>query len=233
MVQIQRVEFRTKAQIVFDELRRRIAVGELAPGERLLLKAIAEEFDCSEIPVREAFRSLAAIGFVDLIPHGGAHVSGLRADELIELTEIRAILEPEATAAAMPHIGATALKDLECFLDEMDDAAAQCDGALYGRLNRRFHARIIEHCPNQKLVALVTDLWERAERGRIVFRDDPAHLDHSTGQHREIVAAIVARDETRLRNVAIAHSRFWLDAVRRLATAPFDPPRAAASGGAG
>lgn len=230
MAQISRVEFRTKAQIVFDELRRRIVAGILEPGERLLLRPIAEEFECSEIPVREAFRSLAAAGFVDLVPHGGAHVCALRVEEIIELTEVRAILEPEATIAAMPHIGATAVRELGGILNDMEAAAGRGDSAAYGKLNRKFHARIIEHCPNSKLVCMIKDLWDRAERGRLVFRD-ASHISESLAHHRDMLAHIANQNATALRRVVTDHSQFWLAAVRRLAETPIAPVRASAARG--
>jgi DNA-binding GntR family transcriptional regulator len=212
-----RPEFRTKAQMVFEALRQRIASGLLEPGTRLLLRSVAEEFECSEIPVREAFRSLAAVGMVDLVPHGGAHVSVLRTEDLVELTEIRALLEPEATVTALPHLGAAALAQLERLAKEMEAAAARLDGVAFGRLNRLFHGLIVDHCPNRKLAALINDVWERAERGRAVFRDDAFHLEESVRQHRALLAAIRARAMDDLRRRAEDHSRFGLEAVRRLA----------------
>jgi DNA-binding GntR family transcriptional regulator len=224
------VEFRTKAQIVFDELRRRIVAGTLKPGERMLLKSVAEEFECSEIPVREAFRSLAAIALVDLVPHGGAHVSVLRVEDIIELTEIRALLEPEAVTAALPHIGAQALAQLEELQSEMEAVAARADGVDFGRLNREFYGLIIDHSPNRKLAALINDLWARAERGRVVFRKGSEHLRISLDQHREMLAAIRAGRTSDLMRIATAHSQFGLQAVRQLARDVKEPTTAAAGG---
>eukprot|EP01031_Cornospumella_fuschlensis_P051653 gene51653-63149_t len=100
MTRAQPADFQTKTQVIFTELKQRILEGSLTPGERLLLKAVAEEFRCSEIPVREAFRSLEARGFVELIPHSGAYVTSLRVDEIFQYTQIRALLEPEASFLA-------------------------------------------------------------------------------------------------------------------------------------
>jgi DNA-binding GntR family transcriptional regulator len=223
-----RPEFRTKAQMVFEALRQRIASGVLTPGTRLLLRTIAEEFDCSEIPVREAFRSLAAVGMVDLVPHGGAHVSVLRAEELIELTEIRALLEPEATVSALTYLDAAALEQLERLDEEMAAAAARLDGVAFGRLNRRFHGLIVEYCPNRKLAGLINDVWERAERGRAVFRNDTFHLEESVRQHRGLLEAMRGRATEDLRRRAEEHSRFGLEAVRRLAASYSEPKRSLA-----
>jgi DNA-binding GntR family transcriptional regulator len=212
-----RVEFKTKAHIVFDELRRRISSGVLVPGERLLLKSVAGEFGCSEIPVREAFRSLAAGGFVELIPHGGAHVSSPNVSEIAELTQVRALLEPEATYLAAPLMDAAALQELEALLVSMAAVASADQAPEYGALNRRFHDCILAFCPNAKLKAMIADLWDRAERGRLVYLRGTEFIADSMAQHTEMVRLIKARDFTALRELSVRHSQFGLDAVRDLA----------------
>jgi DNA-binding GntR family transcriptional regulator len=213
----ERNGFRTKAQIVFDDLQQRIASGELVPGERLLLKSIAQEFGCSEIPVREAFRSLAAAGFVELVPHGGAHVSAPNVQDIVELTEIRALLEPEATCLAAERLGEAALVELEAVLAQMSALGRAKDAPKYGALNRRFHDIILSGCPNRKLAALINDLWDRAERGRLVYLKGSKFLAESLAQHTEMIRLIRKRDFVALRALSVRHSQFGLQAVRDLA----------------
>jgi DNA-binding GntR family transcriptional regulator len=213
----ERIEFRTKAHIVFDELRQRISAGALIPGERLLLRSIANEFGCSEIPVREAFRSLAAGGFVQLIPHGGAHVSAPNVTEIAELTQIRALLEPEATWLAAQQLDATAIADLDAILIQMAAVASPEHASEYGALNRRFHDGILSHCSNIKLAVMIGDLWDRAERGRLVYLKGASFIADSLAQHTEMVRLIRTRDFDALRELSIRHSQFGLDAVRDLA----------------
>jgi DNA-binding GntR family transcriptional regulator len=217
MKQPARYEFKTKAHAVFDDLRQRIAAGALVPGERLLLKSIAQEFGCSEIPVREAFRSLAAGGFVELVPHGGAHVSAPNVNEIAELTEIRALLEPEATCLAAEKLDEAALVELETVLVEMSAVASSEYAPEYGALNRRFHDIILSRCPNRKLAGMINDLWDRAERGRLVYLKGSNFLADSHAQHTEMVQLIRARDFGALRDLSIRHSQFGLQAVRDLA----------------
>jgi DNA-binding GntR family transcriptional regulator len=203
--------------VILEELRDRISAGALAPGERLLLKPISEEFGCSEIPVREALRALQSEGLINVIPHAGAFVSAPNIDELIELTEIRGILEPEATVAAAPYIGAELMTELRQMLAEMSRLVQQNASEEYGRLNRRFHGVILNKAPNQKLVALVKDLWGQADRARLVYRKGPGFLVESVRQHTQIVDAIAEQDLATLRRLVAAHSQYGLDAVRSLA----------------
>ena len=141
-LEVIRPDYRTRSQVILEELRDRISTGTLAPGDRLLLKPISEEFGCSEIPVREALRALQSEGLITVIPHTGAFVSAPNIDELVELTEVRSILEPEATVAAAPHIDAKMVAKLRDMLAEMRRLMKRNAAEDYGRLNRRFHTAL-------------------------------------------------------------------------------------------
>ncbi len=216
-LKVIRPDYRTRAQVILEELRDRISTGALAPGDHLLLKPISEEFGCSEIPVREALRGLQSEGFITVIPHTGAFVSAPNIDELVELTEVRSILEPEAMVAAAPHIDAGMIARLREMLSEMRSLTDQNASEDYGRLNRHFHTFILNKAPNKKLVSLVMDLWGQADRGRLVYKKGPGFLDESMRQHTEIVDAIEDKDLARLRRLTASHSQYGLNAVRSLA----------------
>jgi DNA-binding GntR family transcriptional regulator len=213
--------YRTKTDIIFETLRSRIVSGALRPGQRLILRQIGEEFACSDIPVREAMRALFSEGLVAIVPHGGARVTELQADELIELTETRALLEPRATVLGGMAMPEAAIDALDAILRDMRTAAAGEINEDYSRLNRAFHRAILDHCPNRRLALLIDDLWSKAERGRAVHRVFRGHVPGSLAQHEEIVAAIRARDAVRLRAIADLHSEHGTAAVRRLAADEF------------
>jgi DNA-binding GntR family transcriptional regulator len=220
--------YRTKTDIILDALRQRVMSGELAPGQRLVLRAIADEFSCSDIPVREAMRALAAEGMVSIAPHEGARVTALQAGELIELTETRALLEPAATVSAGAVIEPAAIERLVAMVKAMRAVADGISNADYGRLNRKFHRTILAACPNRTLVQLIEDLWSKAERGRVVHRIFDGHMEVSMQHHEEILRCLKARDLVALRVIAEAHSAHGLAAVKRLAVEdelPVQPPR--------
>lgn len=198
-------------------LRERIVEGVLQPSERVLLRPLALEFACSEIPVREAVRALSSEGLLELVPHGGARVARLNAADIIELTEVRTLLEPRATRIAGEAMPPDGLAILYEFLDAMRAVVDGQSDANYGNLNREFHRSLLGHCPNRRLATTINDLWDQSERSRAVHLMLPGHIAMSIRQHEEIVAAIAERRFDDLETVAIEHSRHGLTAVRQLA----------------
>src|ERR1700754_4253911 len=98
---------------VRDLLEEAILEGELQPGERLRAEALAQRFGTSRTPVREALLQLEAQGLVDVEPNRGAVVRAFDADDLRDLYEVRALLEPQAAARAATRISADDIERLE------------------------------------------------------------------------------------------------------------------------
>src|SRR5918997_1165848 len=98
------LQHRTISAAVAEELRRRIVDGEFSAGFQLRQDALASEFGVSRIPVREALMQLEAEGLVKIHPHRGAIVSELSTEEVHELFELRALLEPRLLKASAKHL---------------------------------------------------------------------------------------------------------------------------------
>lgn len=104
-------------------LRDRILDGELAPGSRLVERALVEEHDVSRVTVRSALTRLAAEGLVVIEAHRGARVAALGAEQLHDLFALRTALEVEAARIAL----ADRPKELDAELGEAVRAlAAAC-----------------------------------------------------------------------------------------------------------
>jgi DNA-binding GntR family transcriptional regulator len=89
---------------VVERLREKILTGELREGEQLRQDAIANEFQISRIPVREALSHLAAEGLITIYANRGAVVSALSPDEIMQLFETRAVLECYMLRCAIPNM---------------------------------------------------------------------------------------------------------------------------------
>ena len=86
----------TRADWAEHRLRTAILTGELEPGERIRIEQLAAGWHLSPTPLREAIRSLAQTGLVELSPQRGATVAGLSPEEIADIYELRLLLEPRA-----------------------------------------------------------------------------------------------------------------------------------------
>ncbi len=116
----------TSSLRVSEELREAILSGEFGPGERLRTESLAKRFGSSRTPVREALVQLEGEGLVDIEPRRGALVRSFASSDLIDLYEIRALLEPAAAARA-------ALRVREDQLDRLGALVALSDARGGGR----------------------------------------------------------------------------------------------------
>ena len=132
----------------YQTLLSEIGDGQLLPGDRLRETELAERLGVSRTPVREAIRQLEADGLVTHVPRQGATIRRLDYAEVMELYEMRVVLE--GTAA---RLAARAAADIE--LDELEainaDLAKAADASAAFRLNRLFHDALLDAARNRFL----------------------------------------------------------------------------------
>lgn len=152
----QQLSAETLPTKIYRILREAILNGQLKPGERLVQEELAKSFNVSRMPVREAVTQLAADGFVTIEPHKGAIVKEFSVHEIEELYFLRSKFEPLAAAESLHKLTASLLETLET-LNEQMKKTKEVD--VYIALNIEFHHHLIQHCPWEKLNALIESLW--------------------------------------------------------------------------
>ena len=121
-----RLQRQTMAGQVADELRHKILGGEYAEGEQLLQEQLAADFGIRKVPVREALHQLAAEGFVEPEFHRGAPVAGLSAGDVMEVFELRTLIEVwllELGMAAATEHDVHVARDMAREIDQIKDPA--------------------------------------------------------------------------------------------------------------
>ena len=110
---------------VFTAIRDAIMAGEIAPGSRLRLRDLAAQLGTSPMPVREAIGRLEQNGLVVRVPHRGAVVVELTAEELLHVYDTRLLLECEAARAGSRLIGAAGVAQMRAAYAELTAAVAE------------------------------------------------------------------------------------------------------------
>src|SRR5579872_6296144 len=126
---------------VAEKLREQIIRGDIPEGMQLRQDAIANQFQVSRIPVREALRQLDAEGLITIVPNRGAVVPALSPDDVEELFTIRALLEPEVLRLSIPRLTEEDFAEAEVVLRRYEGELQHEDHLFsWGRLNWQFHS---------------------------------------------------------------------------------------------
>ena len=205
-----------KSRSIYLALRERILSNDIEPGTRLVLRDVGNQYQASDIPVREALRMLERDGLVETAPYVGARVTTLTAKEVEETYFIRSHLESIATGLAADRINENELAELDVLMAKMDAAVEAQDGPTFSDLNREFHRTIIASCGNDMLRELAMDIWQHHSGFQRVFRRVPDRLAISQREHEGIMAALRAHDSEEAARLALLHKRSVQDAVSTL-----------------
>ena len=199
------VDFRTKADVVYQHMREQILDGRLAPGTKVTLAGLAADFRTSQMPVREAVRRLAHDGLIAITPHTGMSVAALSTKETLEIFAIRPVLEGLAASIAATRGGASLANRLEAINDEISAAIVRSDFGHIADANWRFHQEILVAADNDYLARLLTELWTRSFRFRIGFKLIPGRAQSAVGEHAAIFEAIRRSDASAAEQAARVH----------------------------
>ncbi|HKN36282.1 MAG TPA: GntR family transcriptional regulator [Terriglobales bacterium] len=180
---------------VAEKLREKIVRGDIREGEQLRQDAIAQEFQVSRIPVREALRQLEAEGVITIVPHRGAVVSLLSCDEIEELFEMRAILEPEVLRVSIPNLTDSDFAQAANVLDTYD-AALRNEGnvAEWGRLNWVFHSTLYKGAHRPQFMAVIRNINFNGERYIRLQLYLTRALERAREEHRTLLELCRKRD---------------------------------------
>lgn len=145
---------------VADRLRADILEGQLKPGEWLRQERLAQEYGVSQMPIREAFKELAAEGLVEHVPYRGVRVVEFAADDVADLYAQRGFLEGIAARAAATLITQVELDELRALLSQMAQRLGPQQLTEYRELNRRFHQVVFQASHRAYLVRTLGQLWD-------------------------------------------------------------------------
>ena len=179
-------QFTVKGLLV-QQLRNEIILGNFEPGRRLILRDLADQFQVSTQPIRQALTELESEGLVQTTPRKGHIVTVLSPEELLDIYEVRATLEAMATKLAVPYITAEHRSTLEELINGMDNHMGEVIELV--NLNKQFHLTLYEPSGRQHLLSLVGSLRNHTAHYLHAYMIDLGGMPHAQGEHRAILDA--------------------------------------------
>jgi DNA-binding GntR family transcriptional regulator len=199
------------ADKAYHEIRGLIVSLELAPGAVIDERELIGRLEIGRTPVREALRRLAQERLVEVYPRRGMFVTGVDVRELARLSEVRAVLEPEAARLAAERATDADRAGLALLLSELDAGA----GELID-LDERIHRAVYRAAHNDLLEATLEQYYVLALRIWSIALDRARELEEAVEAHRALLEAIHDGDGERAAATMRAHVENFEQAMHRV-----------------
>jgi DNA-binding GntR family transcriptional regulator len=220
----------TTADAVYQTLRHGIVHGDLAPGERLRSDALANELRVSRTPVREALRKLEAEG---LVAHSGSRlvVRAVSEEDLTELFYVREALEGMAARLAAENATPGEIAAIRELLEDMEAVQRRGDVGAFRQLTGEFHQLVCRAAHNGRLLQSLQSLLDHVRQFHTSTLYGEGRAAEALEEHRDLLAAIEARDSDAAERLARQHRRRTLQLRKDMLREQMRKSRA--DGGAG
>jgi len=213
-VDISELYSTTKTEAIYNSLKDQIMDGNIQAGERMIIREIAKKYKISDSPVREAIKALEAEGFVEIIPHVGARVTGYSAKGIEDALIIREYLEPLAMRLAIEHTNDNIKRNLKVCLEELEQAYKNNNVQDYTVSNRKFHMIIYEASNNPQLIKIIKDLYCTEKRFMALFQKYPLLIDASLEEHKKLYQYYYEENKEALMELNSKHKKRYFDTLR-------------------
>lgn len=203
-----------RRQRVVDEIKRRIILGEILPGQRIIEAELTSSLDVSRPTAREALNQMARDGFLIQEAYRGLRVADIHVDSLLEIARVRVALDTEAINEILADTSGRRMADLERVWERFESAGVDSDPLVLHEAHVRFHRGIWEAADNY----LLRRIWPvvEAQMTLILAYDQFTRRDARRAHaiHAALMVAIRSGDAERIRTALDIHT---MDSAQELA----------------
>ncbi|PBB32439.1 GntR family transcriptional regulator [Mesorhizobium sp. M1A.F.Ca.IN.022.07.1.1] len=192
----------TASDVVLKFIRGAIISGSLDEGEPIRQDDVARMFNISKIPVREALKRLEAEGFVAFQRNKGAIVASMSEPEIVQIFEVRAMLESNAIRLSLPHMNEKTFDKAQASCDSF---AKETDVGRWAELNWEFHSSLYLDAGRPYLLRMIRSVNDRIERYLRVQLTISGGHELADREHREILAACRAGETEQAAKLVYDH----------------------------
>lgn len=200
-------------EIVYEELKRQILIGEIPPGTRMMEVELADDMGVSRTPIREAIRKLEKEGLVSIEPRRGAYASEISIKDMVDVLEVREFLESMAAGLAAKKISNEEKEKISKASLAYKKAVESGQTEDIIKADELFHKLIVECSGNKTLIQMMNQVQELALRFRYIYYEDFSRYKNMPYEHQEIVDAVASGNEERAKEKAYTHVQRLKDFV--------------------
>lgn len=187
-----------QTQQILTAIEEDIVFGVLPPQSRLVEERLAERFDAKRHVIREVFSTLEDLGLVVRVPNKGALVTELTPAEVLEIYDMRELLETRAGTLTQLPVSDELIEQMSEVQRRHTEAVSEERFRDVFYLNIEFHRLQYSACPNRHLVQTIEDYARKAHLIRATKYGDRVHMKKVVEQHWAIIDAMKGNDNERL-----------------------------------
>ena len=195
-------------------IRELIIEGDLEPGAKVPERVLCERYSVSRTPLREALKTLASEGLLELLPHRGAWVARLTAEDVDQMFPIMGALEALSGELACQNLTEEQFAEIQALHYQMVLHYTRRQLKLYFLVNQEIHEKILSASANPLLLQMYQTLAGRIRRARYVANMSDERWTQAVKEHEEILNALSKRDGTALSDVLKRHLKNKCETVK-------------------
>lgn len=211
-----RITRRTLHDEVLERLRDMIIEGVLAQGQRINEGMVGAQLGVSRTPLREAIKTLASEGLVEILPAKGAIVRRFTEKDLADILEVIKALEQLGGRIACEQASDATIEDIRAMHERMLALYETRDRLEYFKLNQAIHSKIVAASGNAALMEMHATLQSRIKRLRFIGNEGPVKWAGAVAEHEAMMAALLKRDAAELSRIIGVHMDATLLRVREV-----------------
>lgn len=192
---------------VYAEIKALILDGEFKPGTKLGEEELAARFSISRTPLRAVLGRLADDGLVQIYARRGAFVANYGQQDILEILQIREVLEGLASRLAVLNIDGKTIGELKTLFSPGRVREMRKDFRKLAVADQKFHAVIVRCTRNKRLRDLMARFNDQMQMVRMRTITLPGRLDRSIREHQQLIEALAARDGPAAEDRARRHIR--------------------------
>mgnify|MGYP001438699559 CR=1 FL=1 len=195
-------------------IRELIVQGDLEPGAKVPERVLCERYSVSRTPLREALKTLASEGLLELLPHRGAWVAQLTANDVDQMFPIMGALEALSGELACQNLTEVQFAEIQALHFQMVLHYTRRQLKPYFQVNQEIHEKILSASANPLLLQMYQTLAGRIRRARYVANMSDERWTQAVKEHEEILNALSKRDGTALSDVLKRHLKNKCETVK-------------------
>lgn len=215
---LQKLERRSLAERIADELRDLVLLEKLAPGAPIPERETANALGVSRTPLRESLRILASEGLVEIAPNKAPRVANPSIDQLRDLLLVQGALEALAGELACQCATDQEIDAIAAIEADMEKNSEQCEPLEFFQMDMTFHRNIVAAARNEALYDTHQTYNARLWRARFISSRQRVNRTGTLQQHKEIVKALLNRDSDACAQALRHHLQVGFENIKKAVT---------------